>query len=564
MNRQVHGFWLALLVLVALAAPARAENPRVSLKVENATCAEAAAALARAANVSLQIVPPASGMQERASFDWTNTTFARALRQLCERFELSPVRRGGSYLLSGPGIRPGLPAQKPVFEKDGLRLFARRVEILEYQSRRVDFFEGQSNAGGQTRMSLWVGCLLADGDAEAIAGFTRVVARDDLGNLLAADPQEGNPFDNSLQGGSFPDECNGSVTLTAPPPRAKKLVSVEGDLMVYRVCRRLRVEIPLPLDHATARKEIAGATFEVTQFAAGLAAPTAAETGPSVQARINVPVDSPIRIDPGFGAMPALVGASGKTYAPNDGHSGWQNDRKGRQWTVDSRYAPIGEPVVKAIFQPMEKSDPVKLISFRMGEILLPPAGLLALPASPMAALPERRAGPEWPYYDPGGGSLLSRVQLGNQPAGEGTLRLGLSLKAGGEWGSAHWIDVSVDQDGAARVQDLKPGTYRLLRLYLAKKPPQFDGSGRWTGSETTIEVAVGRETTPPPLHWVVDPVEEKRVPAVGPARAREEYSAEEAAPPVEPRSAGNGAMRKWDDGVVGSSIRIPISWRAP
>lgn len=79
---------LALLVLCAArVCPARAEYPRISLKLENATSVEAAEALSKASGIALGVEPGAGAPPtvERASFDWTDVTAARASE---------PVRNG--------------------------------------------------------------------------------------------------------------------------------------------------------------------------------------------------------------------------------------------------------------------------------------------------------------------------------------------------------------------------------------------------------------------------------------------------------------------------------------
>src|SRR5262249_6410510 len=97
----------AALLLTAI-LPARAENPKVSLKVEGATAAEAAAALGQAARIPIELsLPPTTPARERErllerdTFDWRAATFAAALRQLCERYDLAPGRGPSGYLL-GP------------------------------------------------------------------------------------------------------------------------------------------------------------------------------------------------------------------------------------------------------------------------------------------------------------------------------------------------------------------------------------------------------------------------------------------------------------------------------
>src|SRR5262245_20912034 len=95
---------LAALPLWAVVEPARAENPKVSLKVVDVTPAEAIARLSSASGIRVDL--PASqpfggaglsAADQKVSFDWTDMTFARALRQFCEKYNLRPNRRPGGY-----------------------------------------------------------------------------------------------------------------------------------------------------------------------------------------------------------------------------------------------------------------------------------------------------------------------------------------------------------------------------------------------------------------------------------------------------------------------------------
>src|SRR3954447_2206156 len=98
---QARWVWVSAGVLAAAAAsPGRSENPHISLKLESVTPVEAVAQLSRAAGVRVEFPGGAFGggfpePGERANYDWTNTTFARALRQLCEKYNLRPARQPG-------------------------------------------------------------------------------------------------------------------------------------------------------------------------------------------------------------------------------------------------------------------------------------------------------------------------------------------------------------------------------------------------------------------------------------------------------------------------------------
>src|SRR5690242_18032803 len=128
-----HWLWMGLLLL---AGPAAAQNPKVTLKVRDATCSEATAALAKAAGVPLLLYSeapiarragaaepaPDPTLAEKSSFEWTGVPFGRALRQLCERYRLRPFPISQGFGLVSD---PGQPARerRGLLEKEGVRLF---------------------------------------------------------------------------------------------------------------------------------------------------------------------------------------------------------------------------------------------------------------------------------------------------------------------------------------------------------------------------------------------------------------------------------------------------------
>src|SRR4051812_21832235 len=97
--------WLLGCLLLLWCTPSGAQNPVVSLQLRNVTCYEAAAALAKAAGVAIE-VPPAAGLERRMSFNWKGVTLAEALRQLCERHQLVLDPRPGGYTLIEPPFFP--------------------------------------------------------------------------------------------------------------------------------------------------------------------------------------------------------------------------------------------------------------------------------------------------------------------------------------------------------------------------------------------------------------------------------------------------------------------------
>src|SRR5262249_34021071 len=186
-------------------------------------------------------------LNEKTTFDWTDVPFARALRQVCQRYRLHPGARPGGYTLyPEPGGAPAPGKRVGLVEKDGVRLYVRAVSVS--MNRRVSFV-GDQPPFDNSSLALDFGGELETGDAATIAGIDNVSARDDTGNVMLS--QVG----RSSLGSPYPDEWQGGVSLLGMNPRARKLEWVEGDLMVYKKYQPRRVEVPLPLPAGWARKQ---------------------------------------------------------------------------------------------------------------------------------------------------------------------------------------------------------------------------------------------------------------------------------------------------------------------
>jgi hypothetical protein len=505
---------LTLALLLLRGGPVEAENPRVSLKVAGATAVEAAAQLSQAAGVPLQVY--GNGPEERAGFDWTNVSFGRALRQLCEKFNLQPTRQAGGYALQ-PAPAPGPPPKRVgLVEKDGARLYVRGISVTDKRSVN---FGGEAGGWDDSQMALQLFAEMGDRDAEAVEGVRNVRARDDLGNLLTSDPSRESY--SGAYGAQYPDEWSGSVALPPPNPRAKKLQTVEGDLMVYRSVKALRVEIPLPPREKSVRKEAGDWLIVVSQYEASHQEPDdddaglpnlgarVGATGPAMRVRTYYPLKARVSWRGGVGWHPNLVSASGRVYQPI--LSGGIGAGNGQLTLSDSRlvFPQLDSPPAKLVWNLIQKDDPARLFSFRMTDVPLPgppgaanpaPAPRPASPAAPGGAL-----NPDHPFYGLGGGVLVNRVRIGERAAGEGTLQLGLALKRGAEWGPVRWMETEVDADGLARIENVKPGSYRLARVYRPSHPPLgwTPSAGRWQGGDAPITVLAGKEAVIPPLQWM-------------------------------------------------------------
>lgn len=217
---------LVLLASVGLLAPTRATSPRVTLRLDHATCEEAALSLSRATGLPIEVVPwsrsdipgavdpPLAGLSEPAQFVWNDVSLAQAMRELGERYSLRPSPRfGGGYrLLQLPleGSRPRYGAL-PQTEVRGMRIQAQSVSVS-------GSYPGQA-PGEQLTVKLRGQAL--SGDAGAVVGLEDVIARDDRGGLLVAN----NP--GVLADHGYPDDWSALVSLTGLQPNGTGVLSVE-------------------------------------------------------------------------------------------------------------------------------------------------------------------------------------------------------------------------------------------------------------------------------------------------------------------------------------------------
>lgn len=510
---------IQILALAGLAfwavAPARAENPRVSLKIDNATAAEAVAQLSSASGIRIELTPgPVVGglgpaLEQKTSFDWTNTTFARALRQVCEKYNLRAGRRLGGYTLySGFNAPAPAPRLTSVVEKAGMRFFPRSVTVED--RRTLNLADDGAPDQGYGYLQFQLGVELGDGDAEMVAGIENVSAKDDTGNLLTADTSR--MFYGAFLGQTFPDEWSGGITLSLPDPKAKRLLWIQGDLTGYRIVKPSRVEITLPIIEKNARREVGDWLIVVSNYQAnGIKAEEEeglphvgfqpAANGPTMRVRVYYPNGTRLTSRSGWGTAPVLVDTGGRIYTAIRSTSSGYGDAQMMLSDSTLTFPPTTDPPAKLVWDLVERSEPVRLCTFRLTDIRLPgPQNFVARKSPPPAAPAGDSGETDHPYYERGGGTLRTRVQLGDRPAGLGTLQIGLAPKTGIGWGPNRWMEVPVDAEGLAALKDIKPGVYRLLRTF--HPASALPGAGHWLGAETVVTVVTGKDTVSGPLRW--------------------------------------------------------------
>jgi hypothetical protein len=520
MREAVRRLPLVALAVLAAMSPVGAANPRVTLTVTNATAEEALRRLSEAAGISARLyqqdggrVPAAPLIQERFTFAWSDVTFARAVREVCERYNLRPSRTAGGYVLY-PGFQAPPPAPKRVglFEKDGIRFYARSVSI--YENRQLAFDGGDGNSSSGLQVTL--GAELGDGDAEVLAGLQHVVARDDLGNVVG---QRGGDYLGSYSdGGLLPDEWTGTVSIPMVHPRAKKLTWLEGDLMRFRKVQAVRVEMALPPIARVTEKRVGDAVFLLTRYQATpqAAAPeeddalfpraNAGQGGPSMRVRVYTPAGSGLRSRwGGWGMHPYLVTASGRIYTPMVTQSSSGSDGNVAISQSNLTFPAPTDPPAKLVWELVDRSDPVKWMTVRLTDIPLPQP----LPFNPAAVRPQPRPGTgegggEHPFFERGGGTLLNRVAAPGGAA-NGTLDLGLAPREGAGFGPVRWLQLEV-LDGLAKLESVKPGAYRVVRRFRARSGALPPGEGKWTNEDVQVTLTAGKAAEPAALQWTVTP----------------------------------------------------------
>jgi len=516
-----------LLLLAALASrPAAAANPKLMVKLQDVPVAEAVKQLSQASGVSVTLHDPpgqpgaANAVREqKQSFDWNGITFANALRQVCEKYLLQPNRGPVGYVLYPSFQAPAGPPAKRVglVEKNGTKLWLRAVSLNDY--RRNDFVNGNNNGSGNLNMELMA--ELGDGDAATIAGVANVTGRDDQGTVLAFDnPQSLNGGYNSAM---FPDEWMGNVNLPAPHSKAKKLQWIEGDVMGYRGLKSFHVEVPLPLAGKYVRKDAGDMTIVVSRFRSANATGPAGDDddveglpkqpfavqqgGASVRVRVYTPQQgSRVGSIQGSGSwtvQPYLIGSSGKIYQSNRVQStGWGDPQVS---VSDSTFVFPGmqDAPSKLVWELVERPEPVKLFTFRMTDIPLPE------PNTPQPRQPNARPGAPvatHPFFERGGGTLVSKVLIGDAAA-QGTLQIGLAARAADGWGPTRWFEVPVEEAGEFRLENVKPGSYRLQRVFRPREGEAGPKGGAWANEDITVSFTAAKEATVAPLRWSLKPL---------------------------------------------------------
>lgn len=497
-----------LILIGVLSVRGAAENPGVTLSVEQVTLAEAAAAVSRATGIPVRLAfEDPSDPGPRLAFSWIDRPFSQILRDLAQRYDAAVSRGGGgSYVLQPGGGGPPLAqaGRTGSFRSGHHRMWVNAVTVVNNRSLR---FDGQEVGEDESQLLLEIGGRLDSGEADSIAGLRNVVALDDLGNRLMGELEEG---ERNVYTPALPDEWMGSIRIPSPHPRARRLRWLRGEVHTFSRYSARRFETPVPDVNQTSVVRVGNVTLTLTRLPAPPPAPEGSPL-PTIGVLIRSRLTS--EAGPGWSAVheaeslaPLLVDEKGTWSEPvtlNATSLAAPIGQEGEPMEFECGYsAPIGAKPRLAYYL-VNKSAPVRLFSFQLADIPLPqerpfrphrltPAAAANLPESPLPA----------GLHSPGGGTLRLRVLIEGKRPAAGALHLAVSRRETGRWSAVRRFSAPMGDDGEATLHDLLPGRYRIERRFEAASGSAPAGKGSWNGASVEVDVLAGRECVPPPLAW--------------------------------------------------------------
>lgn len=526
------GWFLSLLVFCGLLASAcatsradpQSSGGRITLRLQEVTLAEVAAAITAACGVRIDpsaVLSTRTG--ERASFAWDNASLDRVLRELCGRFRCGcGAGLAGEYRLYPAVAGPRSPIR---FTGEGVTVFLTGVARNESQRQQLVGGVRRQDAGQQdVSVSLLVD--LGEERADLLARIEGLIAVDDLGNRLLE------RFPWGEMGKTYPSQRFGLYQLPLADGRARTLASVEGTLVLFR--RGFGgppLELPYPGPGASARHSKGEEWLQVSRSRPAAPVPAElfardhpdlpatllahrafeAEEGPSLVMEARQ-ADDPVNPEASQTfRTPRAIGRSGASYP---GRSGGGGSRSADGWTelfTTVSFPGAEEPLEKLVWDFRAREQVVLRLPIRLTNLPLPALDALPVqqelrmvpPSYPPLPLPST---PPAPFFRPGGATLRSEVRLLSSAAPAGRLRVGLAAPSGPA-APVRWSEVPVTAAGAALLEGIAPGRYRVLRQYVMAydsnaplERQSMSPAGRWLNSEVVVEVPPAGSIPLPPL----------------------------------------------------------------
>ncbi len=356
-----------------------------------------------------------------------------------------------------------------------------RTALVTFGPEPLSPLESAPGGGGILQMRLEVNGKGPDA-ALRIAGMT--------GDLLAVD-EHGVPVQvrSVYLNGAGPGGAAFTVAGLTRSAAGQELRVLAGELVVYPVARRVRVEIPWPKEKETPTATAQGVKATLLQ---------ATRQGNLLRIRLRVEVpdgslgadepwnwgDPPIRLDDAAGKT-LVVGDT--SFQPAPGGESY------REYQVD--YRSVHGTPAKVVFEVLARTGTPQNVPFRFTGLRLP-----SFDASEEPAGATRN-----PYFDPTSKSaLVSTVLVRGEPATDGVVLCGLSRQeAASRWGPWRWMEMATDELGRAVLESVQPGRYRISRQWRPSRREGFPAPpppSQWLNGRMEVEVPRGRTVLLPPL----------------------------------------------------------------
>lgn len=312
---------------------------------------------------------------------------------------------------------------------------------------------------------------------EAIAGLDKLQIQDNFGRSLL-------PVSQTLRTTTGTrvrlNEYWQRIPLFLKDDRAVRLRVVRGNVVLYRKVSPLQLEFPVESGAPPVSRTQSGLEFRVDKVEE--------QNGRwSLDTRLTWKKEQLV-MGQGLSRTPQpyLVDAQGRVYRDVAARLARFRDSNGDPVVEEHlRFGDLGAKPARLVYEVYLKEDPAITVPFRLGPLPLPAAESTGSRA-------------ERPFYDGenGGTLLFSVVDRDGKPA-EGEVSLGLSLKDEHGWSGIRWLDEVTDADGRVKLEHLRPGTYRVTRVFRLDPALPPVSVGR---TPIEIEVQAKAEATLAPL----------------------------------------------------------------
>lgn len=269
-----------------------------------------------------------------------------------------------------------------------------------------------------------------------------------------------------------------------------RLQRLQGQLVVYPRARLVTLDFPLA-GKLPQVQEAEGfrATLKQSRVQAGsLGVIVDTEWPPGI---------SLTRLNPEAPDGITALTAAGSTLIPQRGGSSAGKHGENTVRTHTLTFTDVKEVPAKLRVQVMVRSGTPERIPFTLPDLVMPDALDLRAELDEESGWGLLQEGHPL-YMDPGG--TLAVPVRGAAP-GAGRLLVGLAPREGQAWGPWRWVEAVPDERGQALLSHLRPGTYRVARVWLpgqddtprpALPPPSLD--------TPEVEITAARTVALPPL----------------------------------------------------------------